>query len=112
MFQKRQYSCRSGIGKKRGLFQWFLSLFTSKGEKAQTKDEKRMAEFAETQLIAGQREVNALIDCFADPLGTVDSYEKVSDALMEAYDTVSLEGLSYLIDKIRYAAHGIGGAHG
>jgi phage gp29-like protein len=104
-------SCGCG-SEKDGLFKRFIGLFASKAEKAQSKDERLMTEFEKTQLKAGQEEVDRIVEVFADALGTVESYEEASDALMNVYDTAKLDRLAYLLDEVRYAAQGIGGSHG
>jgi phage gp29-like protein len=93
------------------LFMSFVSIFV-KEKRIRTKDERLMAEFEESQLKAGQEEMNRIVDQFVNALGTVDKYEEASDALMKVYDTAELDRLAYLIDEIRYAAQGIGGRRG
>jgi phage gp29-like protein len=106
-------SCLCGKNEKRNLFTKLkTALFAAKGEKVQSKDEKLMAEFEKSQLRAGQNEVNKIVESFVDALGMVSSYEEVQEVLMAAYDTADVERLASLIDEMRYAAAGIGGAHG
>jgi phage gp29-like protein len=105
-------SCGCGTSKKPSLFQRFLRLFASKEEKSAAKDELLMAEFEDKMLTAGQEEVNKIVGGFADALGGADSYEAAFPALAKAYGKASPSDFAYLIDEVRFAAQGIGGAHG
>jgi hypothetical protein len=87
----------------------FASLFASKEDKAALKDERLMGEFGETMLSAGQEEINALVEGFADALGTVNNLEDISAALLKQYRSQSSDTLAHLIDEVRYASQGIGG---
>jgi len=78
----------------------FAALFATKDEKAAVKNDRLMAEFEKTMQKAGQDEIDAL--------GTVDSYEAASKALMERYNKQPLDQIAHLIDEVRYAAQGIG----
>jgi phage gp29-like protein len=87
----------------------FASLFALKEDKAAQKDERLMGEFGETMLSAGQAEIDALVEGFADALGMVDKWEDISAALLKQYKSQSSDTLAHLIDEVRFAAQGIGG---
>jgi phage gp29-like protein len=87
----------------------FVALFATKDEKAAVKNDRLMAEFEELMQKAGQDEINSLVEGFVDALGTVDSYEAASKALMERYNKQPLDQIAHLIDEVRYAAQEIGG---
>jgi phage gp29-like protein len=87
----------------------FASLFVSKEDKAALKDEQLMGEFAQTMLQAGQAEIDALVEGFADALGTVNNWEDISAVLLKQYRSQSSDTLAHLIDEVRYASQGIGG---
>jgi hypothetical protein len=87
----------------------FAALFSGKEDKTAVKDERLMAEFEESMLQAGQKEIDALVESFADALGTAANWDGVSKALAERYGEQSLDMLAYMIDEVRFAAQGIGG---
>jgi phage gp29-like protein len=106
---KQPAPCACCHNDKPSLRDTFAALFSGKEDKAALKDERLMAEFEESMLQAGQKEINALVESFADALGTVDTWDGVSEALSERYGEQSLDMLAYMIDEVRFAAQGIGG---
>jgi phage gp29-like protein len=101
--------CSCCNNKPPNLLDKFTFLFVSKEDKVALKDERLMAEFEETMLSAGQEAINALVEGFADALGTVNNWEDISEALLKQYRTQSSDTLAHLIDEIRFASQGIGG---
>jgi phage gp29-like protein len=87
----------------------FVARLSGKENRSALRDEQLMAEFGDSMLQAGQGEINALVEGFADALGTVDNWEGVSKALAERYGKQPLDGFAHVIDEARFAAQGIGG---
>ena len=98
---------------KTGLFKkLYASLFATKREKQRAKDSRLMREFSGLMLEAGQEALDEHIEQYADALGTADTFEDAREALRTAFDEGGIENLARIIDEIRFAAQGIGGAHG
>jgi phage gp29-like protein len=87
-----------------------VSLFASREEKAAARDRRLMEEFAETMYAAGQKEIDGAVESYADALGKVNSYGDAARAIAEAYKKRGAGPLARVIQEVRYAAAGIGGA--
>jgi phage gp29-like protein len=87
-----------------------FSLFASGEEKAAAGDNRLMREFAGRMSFAGQKEIDAAVESYVDALGTVNSYEEAARAIREVYRRRDAGAFARLIDEVRYAAAGIGGA--
>jgi phage gp29-like protein len=87
-----------------------VGLFASQDEKAAAKDRRLINEFAGTMLAAGQKEIDAAVEAYVDALGTADNFEDAARVLDETYQKRDVGKFAHLIDEVRYAAAGIGGA--
>jgi len=87
-------------------------LFASKEEKELEKNRRLMGEFAESQLKAGQGEIDKTIESIADALGRVDTYEEASAAIAEAMKKHDCSSFAHCIDEIRYVAQVLGEGNG
>jgi hypothetical protein len=87
-----------------------FSLFASKDEKMEAKDERLIQEFSDLMLASGQDELDAAVESYADALGTVKNFEDAVTALEKAYQRRDAGIFARIIDEVRYAAAGIGGA--
>jgi hypothetical protein len=110
--RKHPESCScgcQGLNKKRSFFQ---KLFVSRDEKAKARAAALMGEFAESQLKAGQKEIDKTIELIADALGSVETYEDASAAIAEALKQRDCSGFARRIDEIRYVAQVLGEGNG
>jgi phage gp29-like protein len=69
-----------------------------------------MREFSARMLAGGQEEIDRAVESYVDALGTAKSYEAAAGALEKAYKRRDAGAFARLIDEVRYAAAGIGGA--
>jgi phage gp29-like protein len=114
-FQKHPKACSCGcqdVNKKRSPFRRFLKIFTSKEEKEKEKTGRLMREFADSQLAAGQREIDKTIELIADALGRVETYEEASAAIAEAMKQHDSSEFAHRMDEIRYVAQMLGEKNG
>lgn len=88
----------------------FKTLFASAEERRILKDRELLDEFAASIFDDGRREIDGMIDAFADALGSVENYADAKAALVEAYGEVRFDEFARLIDEARFAAAGIGRA--
>ncbi|MDR1175339.1 MAG: DUF935 domain-containing protein [Treponema sp.] len=87
-----------------------VGLFASKTDRAAARDERLMGEFSGLMARAGQQELDEAVESYVDALGTVDNFEDAAAVLQKAYRRRDAGGFAGLIDEVRYAAAGIGGA--
>jgi hypothetical protein len=87
-----------------------FGLFASKDEKTAAKDERLMREFSDLMLASGQDALDAAVESYADALGTVKNFDGAAAALEQAYRRRDAGTFAGIIDEVRYAAAGIGGA--
>ncbi|MDR0487050.1 MAG: DUF935 domain-containing protein [Treponema sp.] len=107
--------CPCGCGnvnRKRSLFRKLAKLFASKDKKAKNKAAALMGEFAESQLKAGQKEIDRTIELIAGALGNVNAYEDASEAITEALKERDCSGFARRINEIRYVAQVLGEGNG
>ena len=88
------------------------ALFANKKEKARIKDKRLMNEFKNLMLEAGQGAIDEQIENYVDALGNVDNYKDARGALLSAYAKNDYGKFAALIDEVRFAGQGLGGAHG
>jgi phage gp29-like protein len=87
-----------------------FKLFAAGRDKAAAKDERLMREFSGQMEGAGQKELDAAVESYVDALGRVDNYEDAARAIQEVYQRRDAGRFARLIDEVRYAAAGVGGA--
>jgi phage gp29-like protein len=110
--QKHLERCPCGCQGMKRKKSFLEKLFASKEEKAKARASALMGEFAESQLEAGQKEIDKTIETIADALGMVDTYEEASAAIAEAVKKYDGSGFARRIEGIRYVAQVLGEKNG
>jgi phage gp29-like protein len=90
---------------------FFKKLFASKSEKQHAKDLKLMNEFAGIMSEDGQDALDKEIEKYVDALGMAETFDDARKTLRAAYSESNYENFARIIDEVRFAAQGIGGAH-
>jgi phage gp29-like protein len=98
---------------RKNLFSKFkAALSASKAGRRNAKDRRLMKEFRDLMLEEGQDALDGQIESYIDALGNVENFEDAGAALLSACNKSGYGKFAALIDEVRFAAQGVGGAHG
>jgi phage gp29-like protein len=91
---------------------FFEKLFSSKEEKAKARAAALIGEFAESQLEAGQKEIDKTIETIVNALGMAETYEDAPGAIAKAVKKYDGSGFARRIEEVRYVAQMLGEQNG